>query len=79
LLREMMLRARREAEEDPRMPDEQLHANDQLQRDEVLLSPICPQYASLLGVVFQNPNPVSVLCSHASYTCLNPLLVGTPR
>ncbi|KAL6651307.1 hypothetical protein ACP70R_010232 [Stipagrostis hirtigluma subsp. patula] len=35
LLREMMLRARREGEE-PQVPDEQLRANDQLQQDEIL-------------------------------------------
>ena len=35
VLREMMLRARREGE-DPQVPDEQLRSNDQLQQDEVL-------------------------------------------
>ncbi|CAL5015135.1 unnamed protein product [Urochloa decumbens] len=53
LLREMMLRARREAEEEPQVPDEQLHANDQLQRDEMLaLEAIYGDNISIFGEEF---------------------------
>ncbi|CAO2036322.1 unnamed protein product [Urochloa humidicola] len=53
LLREMMLRARREAEEEPQVPDEQLHANDQLQRDEMLaLEAIYGDSISIFGEKF---------------------------
>jgi len=54
VLREMMLRARREGE-DPQMPDEQLRSNDQLQQDEVLPDTFSDRsflrgYASPLGI-----------------------------